>query len=101
VIEPDEGVAAIGSGGSYAQAAARALLTHTNMTAAEIARAAMQIAASMCIYTNEHIILFSIEDANASGAPRANGSEAETAGMRSAPMPSTPVVPTTSRKESE
>src|SRR5215469_8348770 len=50
VIEPDEGVAAIGSGGSYAQAAARALLTHTDMNSVEIARSAMEIAASMCIY---------------------------------------------------
>jgi ATP-dependent HslUV protease subunit HslV len=62
VIEPDEGVAAIGSGGSYAQAAARALIAHTSLSAAEVARAAMQIAASMCIYTNEHILLFTLED---------------------------------------
>ncbi len=62
VIEPDEGVAAIGSGGSYAQAAARALLAHTSMTSAEIARAAMEIAASMCIYTNEHILLFTLDE---------------------------------------
>jgi ATP-dependent HslUV protease subunit HslV len=62
VIEPDEGVAAIGSGGSYAQAAARALLTHTAMTSGEIARAAMEIAASMCIYTNEHILLFTLDE---------------------------------------
>jgi ATP-dependent HslUV protease subunit HslV len=62
VIEPDEGVAAIGSGGSYAQAAARALLAHTSMTSGEIARAAMEIAASMCIYTNEHILLFTLDE---------------------------------------
>jgi ATP-dependent HslUV protease, peptidase subunit HslV len=62
VIEPDDGVAAIGSGGSYAQAAARALVRHTTLSAEEIARSAMQIAASMCIYTNDHILLFTLND---------------------------------------
>jgi ATP-dependent HslUV protease subunit HslV len=62
VIEPDEGVAAIGSGGPYAQAAARALLAHTEMSAAEIARSAMGIAASMCIYTNQEILLYSLDN---------------------------------------
>jgi ATP-dependent HslUV protease subunit HslV len=61
VIEPDDGVAAIGSGGSYAQAAARALVRHTSMPAAEIARSAMEIAASMCIYTNDHILLYTLD----------------------------------------
>lgn len=62
VIEPDDGVAAIGSGGTYAQAAARALTQYTDLTATEIARAAMQIAASMCIYTNDRILLFTLGD---------------------------------------
>ncbi len=62
VIEPDEGVAAIGSGGPYAQAAARALLAHTEMSAAEIARSAMEIAASLCIYTNQEILLYTLEN---------------------------------------
>jgi ATP-dependent HslUV protease, peptidase subunit HslV len=62
VIEPDDGVAAIGSGGTYAQAAARALTQYTDLTATEIARAAMQIAASMCIYTNDRVLLFTLED---------------------------------------
>ena len=62
VIEPDEGVAAIGSGGAYAQAAARALLAHSPLSVAEIARASMQIAASMCIYTNEHLLLFTLDE---------------------------------------
>lgn len=57
VIEPDEGVIAIGSGGPYAQAAARALLRHTNLSAEEIARTAMEIAADICIYTNTAITL--------------------------------------------
>ncbi len=55
VIEPDEGIAAIGSGGPYAQAAAAALLRHTDLSAAEIARKALEIAAEICVYTNNHI----------------------------------------------
>ena len=62
VVEPDDGVAAIGSGGTYAQAAARALVKHTDLSAADIARSAMEIAASMCIYTNDHILLFTLGD---------------------------------------
>src|SRR5215472_1673902 len=50
VIEPDDGVAAIGSGSSYAQAAARALIRHTELDATTIARSALEIAGSMCIY---------------------------------------------------
>ena len=52
VVEPDEGVAAVGSGGPYALAAARALLAHTPLSAKEIAQASLQIAAEICIYTN-------------------------------------------------
>jgi ATP-dependent HslUV protease subunit HslV len=55
VIEPDEGVAAIGSGGPYAQAAATALLRHTTLDAETIAREALRIAAQICIYTNDDI----------------------------------------------
>ncbi len=57
VIEPDDGVAAIGSGGSYALAAARSLARHTELSAAEIARAALEIAAEICIYTNDKITM--------------------------------------------
>lgn len=57
VIEPDEGVAAIGSGGSFALAAARALIGHTKMSARDIAEEAMRIAGQICIYTNEKITL--------------------------------------------
>jgi len=53
VIEPDNGIAAIGSGGPYAQAAAEALMNHTQLAAREIAEEAMRIAARTCIYTNE------------------------------------------------
>jgi len=52
VIEPDDGIAAVGSGAPYALAAARALLVHTQLPAREIAAEAMKIAASICIYTN-------------------------------------------------
>ena len=55
VIDPDEGIAAIGSGGNYALAAARALVQNTEMGAAEIAEKALKIAASICVYTNDHI----------------------------------------------
>jgi len=57
VIEPDESVAAIGSGGTYALAAARALLENSDMDIAMIARKAMEIAASICVYTNDHIVI--------------------------------------------
>jgi ATP-dependent HslUV protease, peptidase subunit HslV len=59
VIEPDGGIAAIGSGGPYAQAAADALAAHTKLSAREIAEQSMKIAAKMCIYTNDN---FTIEE---------------------------------------
>lgn len=55
VIEPEDNIAAIGSGGSYAQAAAKALMENTELSAKEIVEKAMKIAASICIYTNENI----------------------------------------------
>lgn len=55
LIQPDDGILAIGSGGSFALAAARALMSHTSMSASEIAKESMLIAASICIYTNDHI----------------------------------------------
>ena len=55
VIEPDDGVAAIGSGGSYALAAARGLLAHSELEAEQIVEEALRIAAGICIYTNERI----------------------------------------------
>lgn len=56
VLEPEDGIVGIGSGGSYALAAARAL-SDTDMTAEEIALKSMQIAADICIYTNHNIIV--------------------------------------------
>jgi ATP-dependent HslUV protease subunit HslV len=63
IIEPDGGAIAIGSGGNFALAAARALLQHTEMSAPEIAREGMLIAASMCIYTNDRLTIEVIEKA--------------------------------------
>ena len=57
VIEPDEGIAAIGSGGSYALAAARALMENTEMGARDIAEKALRIAGQICIYTNDKITI--------------------------------------------
>ena len=53
VLEPEHGIIAIGSGGAYAQAAARALLEHTALAPAEIAKKALEIAGELCIYTNQ------------------------------------------------
>jgi ATP-dependent HslUV protease subunit HslV len=55
VIEPDDGVIGIGSGGGYAAAAARALTKHSTLSAREIAEEAMRIAAGLCVYTNDRI----------------------------------------------
>ena len=57
VIEPDEGIAAIGSGGNYALAAAKALVQNTDLSAHEIAEKALHIAAGICVYTNDNIIV--------------------------------------------
>lgn len=57
VIEPDDGILAIGSGGPYAQSAAKALVQHSTLDAEQICRAAMEIAGSICIYTNSNITL--------------------------------------------
>ena len=54
VLEPELGIVAIGSGGAYAQAAARALLEHTEMPAAEIVKKSLEIAGDLCIYTNQN-----------------------------------------------
>lgn len=57
IIEPDDGVAAIGSGGPYALAAARALLGHSELSARQIAEQSLRIAAGICIYTNDSILV--------------------------------------------
>jgi ATP-dependent HslUV protease subunit HslV len=55
VIQPTDGIAGIGSGGSYALAAARALVAHTDLSAGDVVRRALEIAADLCIYTNRNI----------------------------------------------
>ncbi len=57
VLEPEHGIVAIGSGGAYAQAAARALVEHTDMPAADIVKTALGIAADICIYTNQNHVI--------------------------------------------
>jgi ATP-dependent HslUV protease subunit HslV len=61
VIEPTDGIIGIGSGGPYAQAAAKALLTHSELTAKDIAEAALRIAGEICIYTNGNVKVETIE----------------------------------------
>jgi ATP-dependent HslUV protease subunit HslV len=63
VIEPDEDIVAIGSGGGYAQAAAKALLQHSELDAETIARTSMEIAAGICIYTNNKISVVTLGEA--------------------------------------
>ena len=63
VVEPDDGVIGVGSGGSYAMAAARAMLLHTDKPAIDIAREALRIASEICIYTNANVVA---EEADAS-----------------------------------
>ncbi len=69
VLEPEDGVIAIGSGGNYALAAARALLTVDGLDAEEVARRAMRIAAEICVYTNHSLI---VETLNAPAAQETN-----------------------------
>jgi ATP-dependent HslUV protease subunit HslV len=61
VLQPDEGIAAIGSGGNYALASARSLARHTDMDAKAICREALKTAAEICVYTNDHISMEVIE----------------------------------------
>jgi ATP-dependent HslUV protease, peptidase subunit HslV len=57
VIQPSDGVAGIGSGGAYALAAARALLSHARLSASDVVRASLEIAADICIYTNRNLVV--------------------------------------------
>lgn len=61
VIDPSEGVCAIGSGGNYALAAARALMQNTDRSAPEIAKSSLKIASELCVFTNDHITVEVIE----------------------------------------
>ena len=88
VIEPDDGIAAIGSGAPYATAAARALASHTDMGSRELVLASMQIAADLCIYTNSH---FSMEWVPAD--PAAAAAEAESGTVTTDPDVDTTIDP--------
>ena len=61
VIEPDDGLIGIGSGGPYALAAARALCAHSDLPAEQIALQALRIAAGICVYTNDHITVETLD----------------------------------------
>jgi ATP-dependent HslUV protease subunit HslV len=67
VIEPEDDLMAIGSGGSFAQAAARALLDNTELNAEEIVTRALQIAADICVYTNDNIVVESLASGDSAG----------------------------------
>jgi ATP-dependent HslUV protease, peptidase subunit HslV len=78
VIEPDDGIVAIGSGAPYATAAAKALLAHTDLPAREIVEAAMGIAAELCIFTNDRITIAAVEGAAGSSSTDDAGQDADT-----------------------
>jgi len=61
VLEPEDGLVAIGSGSAYALSAAKALVVNTEMTAESVVRESLRIAASICIYTNEHLVIETLE----------------------------------------
>lgn len=74
VIEPDDGVLAIGSGAPFATAAAKALLRHTNLSAAEIVQAAMDVTAEICIFTNNQITVETVRAEEDESGEEAGGS---------------------------
>jgi ATP-dependent HslUV protease, peptidase subunit HslV len=73
VIEPDDGIAAIGSGAPYATAAAKALMAHTDLHARQIVESAMEIAAELCIFTNDRFTIDTVE--GSAGSPSAEDAE--------------------------
>jgi ATP-dependent HslUV protease, peptidase subunit HslV len=77
VIEPDDGIVAIGSGAPYATAAAKALLAHTDLHAREIVESAMAIAAELCIFTNDRVTIATVEGSAGSASPDDVGQDAE------------------------
>jgi ATP-dependent HslUV protease subunit HslV len=79
VIEPDDGIAAIGSGAPYATAAAKALVAHTDLSAREVVESAMRIAADLCIFTNDRFTIDTVH------APAAESDAVETLEDLSAP----------------
>ena len=79
VIEPDDGIAAIGSGAPYATAAAKALLAHTDLRAREIVESAMGIAAELCIFTNDRFTIDEVEEPAGSPSPADAGPDGKRA----------------------
>jgi ATP-dependent HslUV protease subunit HslV len=77
VIEPDDGIVAIGSGAPYATAAAKALLAHTDLHAREIVESAMAIAAELCIFTNDRVTIATVEGSTGSASPDDSDQDAE------------------------
>jgi len=75
VIDPDEAIAAIGSGGSYATAAARALLENTKLSARDVAEKSMKIAGEICIYTNDRITVEELYSAPKTGSPETDSAK--------------------------
>jgi ATP-dependent HslUV protease subunit HslV len=68
VIEPDDGIAAIGSGAPYATAAAKALMAHTELSAPEIVESSMRVAAELCIFTNDRFTTYKVDRASGGAA---------------------------------
>jgi ATP-dependent HslUV protease, peptidase subunit HslV len=85
VIEPDDGIAAIGSGAPYATAAAKALLMHTDLSAREIVESAMRVAAELCIFTNDRFTIETVSMPTDSGED--DGAGQEDAGEEPAQLP--------------
>ncbi len=77
VIEPDDGIVAIGSGAPYATAAAKALMAHTDLHAREIVESAMAIAAELCIFTNDRVTIATVEGSADSPPPDDADQDAE------------------------
>jgi ATP-dependent HslUV protease subunit HslV len=98
VIEPDDGIVAIGSGAPYATAAAKALMQHSELDAVELVTAAMEITADICIFTNHHFTVDSVS-APPSEEAVAEESAADDAGVEPEPEPQTAKPKSRSRKK--
>lgn len=85
VIEPDDGIVAIGSGAPYATAAAKALMLHSELDAVDLVKAAMEITADICIYTNHHFTVESVSQPASEDAAEDEPSAAEDAGAEADP----------------
>lgn len=88
VIEPDDGIAAIGSGAPYATAAAKALMMHTDLSAREIVASAMQVASELCIFTNDRFTIETVSMEGGVGDDPDGPSEASDTDPELLPLPS-------------